>query len=101
MDNIKEFIEKAIAKIKETPDLLKKFKEDPKGAIKELFGDMDDVSLSAIVAAVKDKLDGDNDNKDDDGKDGGSFLENIKDKLEDSDVVDGIKDKLGDLFKKD
>jgi len=99
MDNIKEFIEKAIAKIKETPDLLKKFKADPKGAIKELFGDMDDVSLSAIVAAVKDKLDGDDEKKDEDGKDGG-ILDNIKDKLEDSDIVDGIKDKIGDLFGK-
>ena len=96
MDNIKEFIEKAIAKIKETPDLLKKFKEDPKGAIKELFGDMDDISLSAIVAAVKDKLDGDDDKKDEDG----GILDNIKDKLEDSDIVDGIKDKIGDLFGK-
>ncbi len=92
MDNIKEFIEKAIAKIKSSPDLLKKFKSDPKGAIKELFGDMDDFSLSAIVDAVKDKLDGDDND--------GGILENIKDKLEDSDVVDGIKDKLGDLFGK-
>lgn len=92
MDNIKEFIEKAIAKIKASPDLLKKFKEDPKGAIASIFGDMDDFSLSAIVEAVKDKLDGDDND--------GGILENIKDKLEDSDVVDGIKDKLGDLFGK-
>ena len=91
MDNIKEFIEKAVAKIKESPDLLKKFKADPKAAIKGLFGDMDDFSLSAIVDAVKDKLSG---GKDDDKDDG--LLDNIKDKLEDS----AIGEKLGGLFGK-
>ncbi len=100
MDNIKEFIEKAVAKIKESPDLLKKFKADPKAAIASLFGDMDDFSLSAIVEAVKDKIGGDKDDKDDDKKEDGNLLENIKDKLEDSDIVDGIKDKIGDLFGK-
>ncbi len=64
MDNIKEFIEKAVAKIKESPDLLKKFKADPKAAIAGLFGDMDDFSISAIVEAVKDKIGG-KDDKDD------------------------------------
>lgn len=97
MDNIKEFIEKAVAKIKESPDLLKKFKADPKAAIAGLFGDMDDFSISAIVEAVKDKIGGD---KDDEKKDEGNLLENIKDKLEDSDIVDGLKDKIGDLFGK-
>ena len=88
MDNIKEFIEKAVAKIKESPDLLKKFKADPKAAIASLFGDMDDFSLSAIVEAVKDKLGGDDND--------GGLLENIKDKIEDS----AIGEKLGGLFGK-
>ncbi len=75
MENIKEFIEKAVAKIKESPDLLKKFKEDPKGTIKEIIGEFDDDIISGVVEAVKAKLG-------------------------DSDLLDGLKDKIGGLFGK-
>ncbi len=88
MENIKEFIEKAVSKIKESPDLLKKFKADPKGTVKSIVGDLDENVISGIVAAVKEKL-GD-----------GNVLDSIKDKLGDSDAIDGVKDKLGGLFKK-
>ncbi len=57
MDQIKEKIEEIVEKIKDNPDLMAKFKEEPIKAIKGLLGiDLPDDAIEKIVDGVKAKL---------------------------------------------
>ncbi|MBE6016911.1 MAG: hypothetical protein E7233_04765 [Lachnospiraceae bacterium] len=89
--NIKEKIDEIVAKFKNDPELLKKFKEDPIKTIEGIIGvDLPDEQLKGIVEGVKAKfeLDKDNDGKID-------IIENIGEKL------GGVGDKITGIFKKD
>ncbi len=89
--NIKEKIEEIVAKFKNDPELLKKFKEDPIKTIEGIIGvDLPDEQIKGIVEGVKAKfeLDKDNDGKID-------IIENIGEKL------GGVGDKITGIFKKD
>ncbi|MCR5294378.1 MAG: hypothetical protein K6E30_04260 [Lachnospiraceae bacterium] len=55
--DIKKKIEEIVAKIKESPDLMASFKEDPEKAIEGLVGiDIPDGSLDQITTGVKTAL---------------------------------------------
>lgn len=89
--NIKEKIEEIVAKFKNDPELLKKFKEDPIKTIEGIIGvDLPDEQIKGIVDGVKAKfeLDKDNDGKID-------IIENIGEKL------GGVGEKITGIFKKD
>lgn len=89
--NIKEKIDEIVAKFKNDPELLKKFKEDPIKTIEGIIGvDLPDEQIKGIVEGVKAKfeLDKDNDGKID-------IIENIGEKL------GGVGDKITGIFKKD
>ena len=69
-DKIKNIIEDVVEKVKKDPDFAKKFKKDPVKAIEGVIGiDLDEDKIDEVVKAIKVKL-----------------------KLDDSKLVDKIKD---------
>jgi len=56
--DIKKTVEDIIEKIKDDPDMLKKFKTQPTKVVEELIGiDLPDDAIEKVVALVKTKLD--------------------------------------------
>lgn len=89
--NIKEKIEELTSKIKNDPDLMTKFKEDPIKTVEGILGvDLPDEQIKAIVDGLKAKLALD---KDGDGK--LDIVENIGEK------IGGVGEKITGIFKKD